>query len=84
MTFSKPLDVERLTPLVPLRANHAQSVFSLDSLDEAAAAPKRPRRPGEGLLDWLGNARFLERDPSEAKQRRRDDGNSSRTDFLKV
>lgn len=83
MTFSKPLDTERLVPLVPLRANHA-SVFSLDSVDEAVAIPKRPRRPGEGLLDWLGNARFLDRDPSEAKQRRKDDGNSSRTDFLKV
>lgn len=84
MTLSKPLDTERLTPLVPNRANHAQSIFSLDSVMDVAPIPKRPRRPGDGLLDWLGNARFLERDPSVARQKKRDDGNSSRTDFLKV
>ncbi|KAH8117653.1 hypothetical protein DFH11DRAFT_1038295 [Phellopilus nigrolimitatus] len=58
--------------------NHSDSTLSLP----LGRGPKRPKRPGEGLLEWLGNGIRLER--SASRQRRMNDENSERTDFLKV
>ena len=45
------------------------------------STPRRPSRPKEGLLDWLGTG--MEKHLF-GRRTDRDDGNSSRTDFLKV
>ncbi|EJD06137.1 uncharacterized protein FOMMEDRAFT_18330 [Fomitiporia mediterranea MF3/22] len=71
-----------LPPLAPLHAAHrAESDISSSS---TSSPPRRPKRPADGLIDFIGSqlAHRLER--RETAKKRRDDGNSERTNFLKV
>ena len=76
---------ERPVPLMALHAAHRSDTdLSTTTRGGPGAAPQRPKRPGDGLLDFIGNQLALKLERSASAKRRRDDGNSERTNFLKV
>lgn len=81
MSSSLPINLlRRISNALPRQPT--PPVVPLPSAPPVNAAPIRPIRPREGLLDWLNTGVA---DIHVFNRRRdRDDGNSSRTDFLKV
>lgn len=72
----------RLLPALPA-STHGHAALSTLSEEHGAVlgpAPQRPKRTGDNILDWLGSGIGWERNT----QSKRDDGNSSKTNFLQV
>ncbi|KAL5528949.1 hypothetical protein ACEPAG_4923 [Sanghuangporus baumii] len=76
---------KRRAPLMALHAAHrSESDLSTTTRAAPGAPPRRPKRPGDGLLDFIGSQLAQKLERSASAKRRRDDGNSERTNFLKV
>ncbi|KAL5533413.1 hypothetical protein ACEPAF_5189 [Sanghuangporus sanghuang] len=76
---------ERPAPLMALHAAHrSESDLSTTTRAAPGVPPRRPKRPGDGLLDFIGSQLAQKLERSASAKRRRDDGNSERTNFLKV
>lgn len=79
----RPAPIPPPPPPPPLHACHrSESDISSDVLPPPP--PRRPKRPGDGLLDFIGSSLAQKLERSASAKRRKDDGNSERTNFLKV